>query len=135
MATLARRRTQACLLASTLNRTPDQVYKQFPASEAQDQLPTRRRGKGRPAPSQGLQRAARGLPGPGAGVGPTGAPADLGRRRPRLPEWQPQTERLLRATSHWPSPRPLPSPAGVSWSGVPQLFWEATMVGMIDWLY
>src|SRR2546421_1001278 len=59
---------------------------------------TSREGGGSACPSQGLQRAARALPGPGTGVGPTGEPADLGRNDPRLPEWQSQTERLRRTT-------------------------------------
>ena len=91
---------------------------------------------GRPAPSQGLLRAARALPGLGAGVGPTGEPADPGRSRPRLPEWQLQRERLRRATPLRPSPRPRPSRAE---RGDPSVlagcFWEATMAGTIDWLY
>src|SRR5206468_7469895 len=74
-------------------------------------------------PFQGAPASGQGPCWAWAGGGPTGEPDDPGRRRTQLPKWQPQTERLLRATPLRPSPRPLPPLADVSWSGVPRLFW------------
>ena len=114
---------------------PIMCTKWSPRSEVQDRPPPRRRGRGSACPSKGLQRAARGLAGPGQAVG---RQASRMTRAEGVHSCQNGSHRQNGSFERPHSGPPLdPCHLWRTYHGQGCLgcFGEATMAGTIDWLY